>query len=430
VTTRIGILGILLAIAALAATGCSGTTPAAVPPGPPEVTGENPGQSPSREVTVARIEPQTVRDYVEFPGQTAAVGEVEVRARVSGYVVKINFEDGQEVKRGHVLFEIDPRPYQLAVNRATSELAHSRALAEKAKADVNRAERLRPSGAVSEEEYELAVSNLKVRQAAIQTAEVVLQEAELNLEYSHVTSPIDGRVSRRRVTEGNLIHDGSGDSTVLTTVVTVDPVYVYFNIEEPTLLRYERLGWRAGDDTLFSRIKELKTSVEIGLADEEGFPHAGLLDFVDNKVDPDTGTIRARGRFDNARYLTPGMFVRVRLPIGPERQALLVEKGAIGTDQDKKFVLTVDENHIVQYRRIKVGSRHGDLWEIESVESAESPRLRSGDLVIVKDLQEVRPGSRVSLVTKATDENANKTAAQASVSLEPGKGGKSGGGAN
>lgn len=387
VTSR---LGILLAMSLLAGTGCSGTMPAAVQPQPPKVT-------------VAKPERRSVVEYVEFPGQTAAVGEVEVRARVSGYIVKIHFEDGQEVKQGDVLFEIDPRPYQLALNRATGELEHAKALVQRAKTNLSRAERLRPSGAVSEDECERAVADLKVQQACIQKAEAALDEAELNLEFTRVVSPIDGRVSRRQVTEGNLIQNGSSASTVLTTVVTVDPVYVYFNIEEPTLLRYEHLGWRAGDQTLFSRIKELKVPVEIGLADEEGFPHAGRLDFVDNQIDPDTGTIRARGRFDNARYLTPGMFVRVRLPIGPPHEALLVSERAIGTDQARKFLLAVDKDHVVQYREVELGALYDGLREVES-------GLSGDEWVIVQGLQRARPGVKVSPHT--AEQRTAETASQ------------------
>ena len=350
--------------------------PAAVAPQPPEVT-------------VAKPEQRLIVDHVEFPGQTDAVGEVEVRARVTGYIVKTYFEDGQQVKQGDVLFEIDPRPYELALKRATGQLATLQAMLERAKADVSRAERLRPSGAASEDECEHAVADMKVHQASIQTAEAAVGEAKLNLEFTRVVSPIDGRVSRRRVTEGNLVQNGSAEATVLTTVVTVDPIYVYFNIEEPTLLRYERLGWRVGDQTLLSRIKELKIPVEIGMADEEGFPHAGQLDFVDNQIDADTGTIRARACFHNAQYLTPGMFVRVRLPIGPPHQALLVNERAIGTDQRQKFVLTVDKNHVVQYRQVKLGSLYDGLREVES-------GLSSDEWVIVQGLQRVRPGLTVN----------------------------------
>ncbi|MEN6494985.1 MAG: efflux RND transporter periplasmic adaptor subunit [Thermoguttaceae bacterium] len=395
---------ILLAIGLLTWTGCGGKTPAAVKP-------------PIPEVTVAKPEARTVVDYVEFPGQTAAVGEVEVRARVTGYVVKIHFQDGQEVKKGDLLFEIDPRPYRLALDRAKGELARLRALADKAKADLARAERLRPSGALSLDDYEQAVANLKVHQASIQTAEAAVDEAELSLEFTRITSPIDGRVSRRLVTEGNLVQADSSDSSMLTTVVTVDPVYVYFNIEEPTLLKYERLGWRAGDKTLFSRIKELKVPVEIGLADEDGFPHVGQLDFVDNKVDPDTGTIRARGRFDKAKYLTPGMFVRVRLPIGPPHQALLVSERAIGTDQRQKFVLTVDKDNVVRYRQIQLGSLRDGLRVVES-------GLKADDRIIVQGLQRARSGFPVSPHT------AEKSTAETSASPGYVKNGKSGDVAN
>jgi RND family efflux transporter MFP subunit len=393
VTSR---LGILLAMSLLAGTGCSGKMPAAVQPQPPTVT-------------VAKPERRLVVEYVEFPGQTAAVGEVEIRARVSGYIVKIHFEDGQEVKQGDVLFEIDPRPYQLAVNRAAGELEHAKALVQRAKTNLSRAERLRPSGAVSEDECERAMADLKVQQACIQKAEAALDEAELNLEFTRVVSPIDGRVSRRQATEGNLVQNGSSASTVLTTVVTVDPVYVYFNIEEPTLLRYEHLGWRAGDQTLFSRIKELKVPVEIGLADEEGFPHAGQLDFVDNQIDPDTGTIRARGRFDNARHLTPGMFVRVRLPIGPPHEALLVSERAIGTDQARKFLLAVDKDHVVQYREVELGALYDGLREVKS-------GLSGDEWVIVQGLQRARPGVKVSPHTaeQRTAETASQQGAKTS----------------
>jgi RND family efflux transporter MFP subunit len=377
-----------LAIGLLTGTGCSGKTPAAVKPQVPQVT-------------VAKPAAHVILDYVEFPGQTAAVGEVEVRARVSGYIVKIHFEDGEEVKQGDVLFEIDPRPYQLALNRAKGELSRLRALSEKAKANLGRAERLRPSGAVSEDDYEQDVANLKVYQASFEAADAAVAEAELNLEFTRVVSPIDGRVSRRLVTEGNLVQAGSNDSTLLTTVVTIDPVYVYFNIEEPTLLRFEHLGWQAGDKMLLDRIKELKIPVEIGLADEQGFPHVGQLDFVDNKVNPDTGTISARGRFEKATRLTPGMFVRVRVPIGPAHQALLVSERAIGTDQGQKYLLTVDAKKCVQYRPVELGSLRDGLRVVES-------GLKADDWVIVQGLQRARPGLEVRPHT-AEKETANQS---------------------
>ena len=195
---------------------------------------------PAPEVTVSKPVVREVTDYFEFPGQTEAVGEVEIRARVTGYIVKVNFEDGQEVKKGDLLFEIDPRPYQAALGPGDGRPgAPARHCLAKAKSDLARSERLRPSGAVSEDEYEQHVAQLKVAQASIQSAEAAVRDAELNLEFTRVVSPIDGRVSRRRITEGNLVQPGANESTVLTTVVTIDPIYVYFNIDEQALLKYQ-----------------------------------------------------------------------------------------------------------------------------------------------------------------------------------------------
>ncbi|MGD0517281.1 MAG: efflux RND transporter periplasmic adaptor subunit, partial [Thermoguttaceae bacterium] len=273
--------GVLLGIVLIALTGCGKPAQGLVVPPPPEVTVSNPV---SREVT----------DYYEFPGQTAAVGEVEVRARVTGYIVKVNFEDGQEVKKDNLLFEIDPRPYQAALDRAKGESNRLKAVQEKAKADMARSDRLRPSGAISEDEYEQHAAQLAIAKASIQTAEAAVRDAELNLEFTKVVSPIDGRVSRARITEGNLVQPGTAESMVLTTVVTVDPIYVYFNIDETALLKYVDRKWQSGEAAHPSRIKDQNIPVEIALAKEDGFPHKGILDFIDNKVDSKTGTIRAR----------------------------------------------------------------------------------------------------------------------------------------
>ena len=363
-TARLTVCGTLLAAGAIGLAGCQKTAP---PAGPPPVP----------EVTVAKPVVREVTDYFEFPGQTCAVGEVDVRARVTGHLVKVCFEDGQETKKGDLLFEIDPRPYQAALDRVAGELARLKALLDKAKVDLARSERLRPSGAVSQEEYEQHVSQVAVHTASIQTAEAAVRDAQLNLEYTKITAPIDGRVSRRRITEGNLVHPGPSEATVLTTVVTVDPIYVYFNIDERALLKYESLAWGSGKDMRPARIKNLKIPVEIGLGDEEGFRHEGILDFVDNRVDQKTGTIRARGVFENAKqYLIPGLFVRVRIPTGKPHQAMLVSERAIGTDQKQKFLLTVNKENVVEYRQVKVGSLRDGLRVIEA-------GIEPGDRVIV-----------------------------------------------
>ena len=229
---------------------------------------------------------------------------------MTGYLTKVNFTDGQNVKKGDLLYEIDPRPYQAELDRAKGELARLRALADKAKADLARSERLRPSGAVSQDEYEQHVANLAVHRASIQSAEAAIRDTQLNLEFTKITSPIDGRVSRTRITEGNLVQSGLGEATVLTMVVTTNPIYVYFNVDEHAMLQYEEAAFRSGEEHP-KILQGRHFPVEIGLGNETGFPHQGVLDFADNKIDRNTGTLRARGVFENKKeYLTPGLFVR------------------------------------------------------------------------------------------------------------------------
>jgi RND family efflux transporter MFP subunit len=369
--------GVVLATAIIAFAGCGKRGPVLVDLPPPEVTVSNPVV---REVT----------DYFEFPGQTAAVGEVEIRARVTGYIIKVNFEDGQEVKKGDLLFEIDPRPYQAALDRSQGESTRSKAVLEKAKADLARSDRLRPSGAVSEDEYEQHAAQLAIAKASIQTAVAAVRDAELNLEFTKVVSPIDGRVSRARITEGNLVQPGTGDAMVLTKVVTVDPIYVYFNIDESALLRYVDRKWQSGEAAHPNRIKDQDIAVEIALAKDDGYPYKGVLDFIDNQVDSTTGTIRARGNFDNSKqYLTPGLFVRVRIPFGKPHQALMISERAIGTDQRQKYLLAVNKKNVVEYRPVKLGLSQNGLREIET-------GIQADDRVIVNGLLRVRPGMTVN----------------------------------
>jgi len=392
---RIRLAGALLAAGAVVLAGCTSSAPAVVDPPKP----------PPPEVTVSKPVRREVTDYFEFPGQTAAVEEVAVRARVAGYLVKIAFEDGQEVKQGDLLFEIDPRPYQAELDRATGELVRLKALLDKAKINVSRGNRLRPSGAISQDEFEQYESNLKVHLASIQAAEAAIREAKLNLEFTRVVAPISGQVSRRRITEGNLVQAGSGDATLLTTVVTLDPIYVCFNIDEPALLQYRDLDWRLGQNGRPRHIKKLGIPVEAGLPNEEGFPHRGVLDFLDNTVNRGTGTIVARGIFDNAqRKLTPGLFVRVRVPFGKPHPALLVPERAIVRDQKLKCLWTVDKENKVQRREVRLGSLQKDLRVISS-------GIQADDLVIVNGLQRVRKSG--DEVTPHFAKDANSAAAQA-----------------
>ncbi len=334
-------------------------------------------------VTVCRPVARDVTDYFEFPGRTEAVSEVSIRARVMGYIVKVNFEDGQNVKKGDLLFEIDPRPYQATLERMRGEVARLEAVREKAQADLARSKRLRPSGAISEDEYEQHVAQLKITNASIAAAKAGVMEAELNLEFTKITSPIDGRVSSARIREGNLIQSG-GESPVLTTVVTTNPIYVCFYVDERALLRYQEQILRTAAALNPGRLKEKKLPVEIGLADEQGFPHAGILNFADNKIDPEMGTMRVRGEFKNEKeYLTPGLFVRVRIPFGEPHRALLVSENAVGRDQKQKFLLTVNKENKVERRLVTVGALRDGLRVITS-------GIGPDDQVIVDGLQNAR----------------------------------------
>jgi RND family efflux transporter MFP subunit len=302
----------------------------------------------------------------------------------------VNFADGQAVKQGDLLFKIDPRTYEAAKDKAQGDLERLTALEKEANLDLERTEKLRPSGAASQEEYEQREAQLAVYQASLKSAKAALAQAELDLEFTEIRSPIDGRVSRTRVTEGNLIQTSTNDSTVLTTVVTTDPIYVYFDMDEHALLKYEAIAWGSAGDVHPDAIEKLKIPVEIGLANEEGFPHAGVLDFVDNRLDQQTGTIRARGVFDNStQYLTPGLYVRVRVPIGNPHEALMVSERAIGRDQDRKFLLTVNKDNVVEYHQVELGALRDGLRVIES-------GLQPSDWVVVNGLQRARPGKPVT----------------------------------
>jgi RND family efflux transporter MFP subunit len=385
---------------ALLTTGCGRTeaTLATAPPPP--------------EVKVAKPTAREIVDYFQFPGQTAAVGEVEIRARVTGYIVKVNFEDGQQVKKGDLLFEIDPRPYQAALEQAKGELARLKAMEVKAKTNVGRSEGLLPSGAVSRDAYEQHVENLAIVRASIQAAEAAIRNAELNLEFTKVVSPIDGRVSRRRITEGNLVQTGTDDAMILTTVVTTEPLYVYFNIEEPVLLKYLASLWQAEGKSLLSRIKELAIPVEIGLDTEEGFPHVGRLDFVDNRVDRGTGTIQARGVFEKPDpSLAPGLYVRVRIPFGKPRPALLVPDRAIGTDMTQKYLLAVNAKNGVERRLVTASSLHEGLRVIESGIGPDDRIIVDGLQRAGEELRRARENARVHPTEfSPTDDGGEKAA--------------------
>src|SRR5580658_203589 len=330
-------------------------------------------------VTVAEVIHRPLREWQELSGRLQAVNTVEVRPRVSGFIDRVAFEDGARVKKGQLLFQIDPRPFQAEVDRLGAERSRSLSDLELAKANRARAERLISAHAISREGYEQLVAAEASAQGALGSVDASLQEARLNRGFTEVRAPIDGHVSRAIITAGNLVTSAS----VLTTLVSDDPVYVYFDADEQTYLRYAKAQRQAGqgDDNT--------SGVYVGLADEEGYPHQARLDFIDNQVDATTGTIRARAALANpdGRY-TPGLFARVRLVGGGEHDSVLIEDRAVGTDLSKKFVFTLGPDNRIEYRLIELGPEINGLRVVEQ-------GLAPNEVVVVNGLQHVRPGQIV-----------------------------------
>lgn len=345
--------------------------------------------APPPEVTVSQVVSREVTDAAEFTGRTDAVETVEVRARVSGYITEVSFTDGQEVKQGDLLFQIDPRPFQASLEGAEGQKAQWEAKLARSKADVQRYEKLVPTGAATPQDLDKATADMGEATAAIQSATASIDRAKLDLEFAKITAPISGQISRAMITKGNLVR---GDNELLTTIVSLDPIYVYFDVSERDVLRLRdqaRASRPAGATQ--PDIRTLKIPLYLGLATEKGYPHEGVIDFADNRVDPSTGTIRARGRFDNSKRLfKPGLFARVRMPVGDPRQALLVAERAIGIDQGMKYVLTVDDRNTVKMQFIELGSLQDDGLRVIQA------GLKPGEWVVVNGLQRARPGKPVT----------------------------------
>jgi RND family efflux transporter MFP subunit len=332
-------------------------------------------------VTVAQVVKRPVTDFDEFTGKFVAVERVDLRPRVSGYISKVSLVAGQEVKKGDVLFTIDQRPYQAEFKRAQAEVARARTQLALSKSERDRAVKLLDQHAISREEFDSRVSGSEQAEANLQAAAAALDTAALNLSFTEVRSPITGVVSREEVTEGNLVTAGQ---TLLTRVVSVDKIYVEFDGDEQVYLKHAALarngGINKGDDS----------PVWIGLADESGTPHEGKMVFIDNALDPQTGTIRARALLDNQdRRFTPGLFARVKLVGSAKYDALLVNDSAIGTDQNVRFVFALDKDNKVQYRPVKLGPLVDGLRVVRD-------GLAVGDTVVVNGLQRVRPGVQVA----------------------------------
>ncbi|MBA2564024.1 MAG: efflux RND transporter periplasmic adaptor subunit [Gemmatimonadetes bacterium] len=360
-----------LTLIALIASGCGGDAP------PPP---------PAPQVTVATVIGREINEWDEFTGRLQAVDAVEIRPQVSGKIQRVGFTEGTEVRKGDLLFVIDPRPYQAELDRAQAELERTRTQAELAKRDLERAQTLVAKEAISREEFDIRAAALEESGASIRAAEANVAQARLDVEWTRVRSPIDGRVSRAEVTAGNLVDAGPPSATLLTTVMSIDPIYVYFEGDEQTYLKYGRLS-RSGER---ASSRDSRNPIFLGLSNEEGFPHEGYVDFVDNQLDPSTGTIRARAVFSNARGMfTPGLFARLKLIGSGRYRAVLVRDSAIGTDQDKKFVLVLKADNTVEYRRIELGRLVEGLRIVSS-------GLEAGERIVVNGLQRVRPGITVN----------------------------------
>ena len=341
------------------------------------------------EVTVAEVIHKPLHEWQEFSGRLQAVDTVEVRPRVSGYIDRVAFPDGARVKKGQLLFQIDPRPFQAEVDRLTSERSRAESDLDLARANRARAERLIGANAISREDYDRQVAAETSAKGEVGSVTGSLDNARLNLEFTQVRAPIDGHVSRAIITAGNLVTSAS----LLTTVVSDDPVYAYFDADEQTFLRYSKLARSANTND------DGTSGVFMGLVDEDGYPHQGKLDFVDNQVDATTGTIRARAVFSNpdGRY-TPGLFARIRLVGGVDNDAVLIEDRAVGTDLGKKFVLALKPDNSIEYRLVDLGPEIDGLRVVKQ-------GLQPGDVIVVNGLQHVKPGQTVAPTRVAMNED-------------------------
>jgi RND family efflux transporter MFP subunit len=342
--------------------------------------------TPPTSVSVSQPVERYVTDSADFTARTAAVDSVEVRAHVWGYLDKVNFKEGALVKKGDVLFELDPRPYEALLNQAKAKVRQDEAQLSYDEAEYQRNVRLMRTLSVSASDLDKTSSARDVDIANIAADKAQVASRQLDLEYTKVIAPVSGRVSRYVVTVGNLIQSGDQNGgTLLTTIVSVDPMYAYFDVDEHTALRVRQLVREGRSDSP----RDGGYRVFLGLANEEGHPHEGTINFVDNQVNPKTGTIRARGVFPNKQeHLLPGYFARVRVPIGRPHPALLVTDRALDTDQGQKVLYVVNEKNEVISRPVRLGALHDGLREI-------TDGLKPGEQVIVTGLQQVRPGATV-----------------------------------
>lgn len=340
-----------------------------------------PGPAPAPPIVqVQTVATRRVTDWAEYSGRLEAVGQVEIRPRVAGTLLGVHFHDGQQVREGDLLYTIDPEPFEVEARRAAAALAQARDRQRFTALELERGRRLLEANTISRREFDALENAAREAASAAQAARASADRARLDVDYTRIRAPISGRISRSEVTAGNVVKAG-GDAAPLTSIVTLDPIYASFNVDEQTLLRY--LDARKGTRPL---------RVQVGLAGEESHPHAGRLHSLDNQLDTRSGTIRVRAVLDNPDgRMIPGLQARVRLQASEPYLAVLVDEAAIGTDQDRRFVLVVGRDGRVEYRQIELGSRQGGLRVVRS-------GLAPGDQVIVEGAQRVRPGDAVAAV--------------------------------
>ncbi len=346
-------------------------------------------EMPPPPVTVSQPVVRNVIDQDDYEGRITARPTVEVRARVRGHLIKVNFEDGQMVKEGDLLYEIDPRPAKASLDAAKAQEKAADAALQFAKAEYNRTRALIPSGASSREELETWAAKQAIAKGELLKAQASVEQAQLDLEFTKIKAPFSGKISRTQVDVGNLVNIGGGES-LLTTIVSVDPIYVYFNVDERSFIRYRQNyeeSAKANNERL--SVKDMKIPVYVALEGDTDYPHKGVIDFADNRVNPSTGTIQVRGQLSNAKHLfEDGMRARVRIPVSDPYQSLLITDRAVGSDQGKKFVYTVNAQNVVERRDVVTGRLSDGLLVIRK-------GLKPDDWIIVNGIQRVRDGLTV-----------------------------------
>ncbi len=369
-------IGLLAVISLMAMSGCANHDDSTTGPGPEQL------------LKVKIVQPllQEVTEWDEYTGRIEAVNSVEVRARVSGYLEKVNFKAGDKISKGDLLFQIDPQPFVAQLNFAEAELERAKSKHELAKNDLSRAKRLFRAKAISEEEHDARSKGLRETAAAVQSAKAHVDTARLNLGFTRIRSPINGRIGRELITAGNLVNGGGADATLLTFIVSTDPVYVYANADERSVLKYRRQDQKKGRGNLGDE----QTPVELAVADESGFPHQGRLDYMSPREDAATGTITLRGVFANPdELLSPGFFARMRVRASAPYPAVLLPDRAIGTDMAQRFIWVVNQENQVEYRKVALGAHIGESRVI--IEG-----LKPEEWAVIEGIQKLKPGIKVN----------------------------------